>query len=56
MSHTARRLALTTTALLALTLAACTNPVAPAAPRGAETRTAPEARPSAAGVYMGSVG
>ena len=53
MSQTARRLALTTTALLALTLAACTNPVAPAGP---ETRTAPEARPSAAGVYMGSVG
>lgn len=52
MSQTARRLVLTTTALLATTLAACTNPVAPA---GRETRTAPGERPSA-GVYMGSVG
>lgn len=52
MPHTTRRLALLVAAALATTLAACTNPVAPASPRDMK---APVERPNA-GVYMGSVG
>lgn len=51
MPQTARRLALVAAAALATTLAACTNPVAPAT---GNTDT-PAERPSS-GVYMGSVG
>lgn len=52
MPHTVRRLALVGATALAAAMAACTNPVAPAAPSGAD---APAERPSS-GVYMGGVG
>jgi hypothetical protein len=53
MSHTARRLVIIASAVLATTLAACTNPVAPSGPRNLPV---PSERPSGDGVYMGSVG
>jgi hypothetical protein len=53
MSHIARRLALTAAAALVTTLAACTNPVAPAP---ASNTSLPAERPSNGGVYMGSGG
>ena len=54
MSHTARRFALAIAAVLATTLAACTNPVAPVSPSGV---SAPAERSSAdAAVYQGGVG
>jgi hypothetical protein len=54
MSHTARRFALAIAAVLATTLAACTNPVAPVSPNGTK---APAERPNSdAAVYQGGVG
>ena len=55
MPHTVRRLALFAAAALVTTLAACTNPVAPTSPSGAN---APAERPSNNGgaVYQGGVG